>query len=130
MTRWGPIPAAVACLLVAAPLAAQVLDRQTLAERLVGCAAAFTDAAQVESDPSRASRLRYAAKNYTGLAMRLGDRPQLAATLDKEKKSLAERRADPGQAAALDAGFDQRDEGCNRLLEQNMSLIDGLRGSK
>lgn len=109
---------------------AQVLDRQTLAERLAGCSAVFDDMARAHPDASRTVRVRYAAKNYASLAMRLGDKPQTGAVLGREKQDIAGRRADPAQAQVLDEAFAQRDEGCNRLLEQNMALIDSLRDGR
>lgn len=106
---------------------AQVLDRQTLAERLAACSATFGDMAMAHPQASRTVRVQYAARNYASLAMRLGDKPQIGTVLAREKKAVAERRADAAQAALLDAVFEKRDDECNRLLEQNMSLVDSLR---
>lgn len=117
-------------LLVAAGAQAQVLDRPTLAERLAACSAIYGDIATAHPQASRTVRVQYAAKNYLSLAMRLGERPQVAAVLARERKALAERRADPAQAQGLDDAFAQRDDECNRLLEHNMALIDSLRDGR
>jgi hypothetical protein len=117
-------------LVLAAPACAQVLDRQALAERLAACSAAFEDMAKAHPESSRVLRIQYAAKNYTSLAMRLGEKPQIGAVLGKERKAVAERRADAAGAAALDEAFERRDDECNRLLEHNMALIDSLRDGR
>ncbi|MFZ5456635.1 MAG: hypothetical protein ACOY9I_13345 [Pseudomonadota bacterium] len=117
-------------LLLAAAAQAQVLDRPTLADRLAACSAIYGDIAAAHPQASRAVRVQYAAKNYLSLAMRLGERPQVAAVLARERKALAERRADPTQAQGLDDAFAQRDDECNRLLEHNMALIDSLRDGR
>lgn len=116
--------------LVAASAPAQVLDRPTLADRLAACSAIYGDIAAAHPQASRTVRVQYAAKNYLSLAMRLGERPQVAAALARERKALAERRADPAQAQGLDDAFAQRDDECNRLLEHNMALIDSLRDGR
>lgn len=117
-------------LLLAAAAQAQVLDRPTLADRLAACSAIYGDIATAHPKASRTVRVQYAAKNYLSLAMRLGERPQVAAVLARERKALAERRADPAQAQGLDDAFAQRDDECNRLLEHNMALIDSLRDGR
>jgi hypothetical protein len=117
-------------LLGAAGAQAQVLDRPTLAERLAACSAIYGDMAAAHPQASRTVRVQYAAKNYLSLAMRLGERSQVAAALAREHKVLADRRADPAQAQGLDDAFAQRDDECNRLLEHNMALIDGLRDGR
>lgn len=117
-------------LLVAAGAQAQVLDRPTLADRLAACSAIYGDIAAAHPQASRTVRVQYAAKNYLSLATRLGERPQVAAVLARERKALAERRADPAQAQRLDDAFAQRDDECNRLLEHNMALIDSLRDGR
>lgn len=124
----GLLCIALACCASAAQ--AQVLDRQALAERLAGCAAVFDDMARAYPDASRTVRVQYSAKNYASLAMRLGEKPQIGSVLGREKKAIAERRADPAQAKALDEAFEQRDVECNRLLEHNMALIDSLRDGR
>jgi hypothetical protein len=116
--------------LVAASAPAQVLDKPTLADRLAACSAIYGDIAAAHPQASRTVRVQYAAKNYLSLAMRLGERPQVASVLARERKTLAERRADPAQAQALDDAFAQRDDECNRLLEHNMALIDSLRDGR
>lgn len=117
-------------LLVAAGAPAQVLDRPTLADRLAACSAIYGDIASAHPQASRTVRVQHAAKNYLSLAMRLGERPQVAAVLARDRKALAERRADPAQAQGLDDAFAQRDDECNRLLEHNMALIDSLRDGR
>lgn len=117
-------------LLLAAGAQAQVLDRPTLADRLAACSAIYGDMAAAHPQASRTVRVQYAAKNYLSLAMRLGERPQVAAALARERKALADRRADPAQAQGLDDAFAQRDDECNRLLEHNMALIDSLRDGR
>lgn len=117
-------------LLLAAAAQAQVLDRPTLADRLAACSAIYGDIAAAHPQASRTVRVQYAAKNYLSLAMRLGERPQVAAVLARERKALAERRADAVQAQGLDDAFAQRDDECNRLLEHNMALIDSLRDGR
>jgi hypothetical protein len=105
--------------------------RQSLANQLATCSAAFADAAAAAAgEASRASRLAYAGRNQLQLAMRLADRAVTSATLNAERKALAERRADPAGAAALDAGFERRSDECNRLIEQNMAVIDSLRDGR
>ncbi|MDP2869562.1 hypothetical protein [Methyloversatilis sp.] len=103
--------------------------RQSLANQLAACSAAFADAAAA-GEASRASRLGYAGKNQLQLAMRLADRSVTSATLSTERKALAERRADPAGAAALDASFERRSDECNRLIEHNMAVIDSLRDGR
>lgn len=119
-----------AMLLCAVSFACSAADdpRQSLANQLAACSVAFADAAA--ADPSRASRLAYASRNQLQLAMRLADRAVTSATLNAERKALAERRADPAGAAALDAGFERRSDDCNRLIEQNMAVIDSLRDGR
>ena len=117
-------------LLLAVAAQAQVLDRPTLADRLAACSAIYGDIAAAHPQASRTVRVQYAAKNYLSLAMRLGERPQVAAVLTRERKALDERRADPAQAQGLDDAFAQRDDECNRLLEHNMALIDSLRDGR
>lgn len=117
-------------LLLAAAAQAQVLDRPTLADRLAACSAIYGDIAAAHPQASRTVRVQYAAKNYLSLAMRLGERQQVAAVLARERNALAERRADPAQAQGLDDAFAQRDDECNRLLEHNMALIDSLRDGR
>lgn len=117
-------------LLLATAAQAEVLDRPTLADRLAACSAIYGDIAAAHPQASRTVRVQYAAKNYLSLAMRLGERPQVAAVLARERKALAERRADPAQAQGLDDAFAQRDDECNRLLEHNMALIDSLRDGR
>ena len=120
-----------AMLLCAVSFACSAADdlRQSLANQLATCSAAFADAAAA-GDPSRASRLGSASRNQLQLAMRLADRAVTSATLNAERKALAERRADPAGAAALDAGFERRSDDCNRLIEQNMAVIDSLRDGR
>ncbi|MDY0054903.1 MAG: hypothetical protein RBS46_01275 [Methyloversatilis sp.] len=121
---------AISLALVAANAQAQVLDRSTLADRLAACSAIYGDIAAAHPQASRTVRVQYAAKNHLSLAMRLGERPQVVSVLERERKALAERRADPAQAQALDDAFAQRDDECNRLLEHNMALIDSLRDGR
>lgn len=125
-----PTAVSMTLLLLAAGAQAQVLDRPTLADRLAACSAIYGDMAAAHPQASRTVRVQYAAKNYLSLAMRLGERPQVAAVLARERKVLAERRADPAQAQGLDDAFAQRDDECNRLLEHNMALIDSLRDGR
>lgn len=120
----------IALAVLAAGVPAQVLDRPTLADRLAVCSAVYGDIAAAHPQASRTVRVQYAAKNHLSLAMRLGERPQVAAVLARERKALAERRADPAQAQGLDDAFEQRDDECNRLLEHNMALIDSLRDGR
>ena len=125
-----PTAVSMTLLLLAAGAQAQVLDRPTLADRLAACSAIYGDMAAAHPQASRTVRVQYAAKNYLSLAMRLGERPQVAAVLARERKALAGRRADPAQAQGLDDAFAQRDDECNRLLEHNMALIDSLRDGR
>jgi hypothetical protein len=72
--------------------------RQSLANQLASCSAAFADAAAA-GEASPASRLAYAGRNQLQLAMRLADRSVTSAMLNTERKALADA---PPSAAGPD----------------------------